>query len=541
MIIDTTKHISAYEDPFKKIYFNNYLYLRKKFCTWLDRIGSKKNLDWWISTPASRNFNYSKLFHYICIVESIKILKKNNKIKKIIVENKDLEELINKNFNLNISRNTEKKKNINFLNNFSIIFKTFFFHSIIYFFCKLKHRKKLYRDKKFILVDTFINSSEVETNRFYSNKFISVINSKKNILLIPAFFMGMGLTKIFKIIKDGSKNKKYLFREQYLNFYDIINSFLFIYRRNKLIRKHRKFNNVDYSTIINSEIKTNINLSSQILGLQNYYFFKNLHNSKIKIKKTINWFENQPLDKGWNYGSRIFYPNSKSLGYQAVTYFPQYMCLNPTKEECLSKVVPETILSIGVIYNATKKEFYNNIKVENAPALAYQYLYKKKNTNILKNNNKRILIILSGFLDDDISLLKWIIKSNVHKKEHNILIKEHPILKFEEIKKHFNFIPKNFNLSKKNFVDSVNESNFLICSGATSAVLELVVQGKYCIIPKLNPFDEVIFKRLKISNNFKVLDNPLKLNKSFNKPKIKKYKINNFFTKLTKKNIKIFL
>ena len=148
---------------------------------------------------------------------------------------------------------------------------------------------------------------------------------------------------------------------------------------------------------------------------------------------------------------------------------------------------------------------------------------------------------MSGFLDDDISLLKWIIKSNVHKKEHNILIKEHPILKFEEIKKHFNFIPKNFNLSKKNFVDSVNESNFLICSGATSAVLELVVQGKYCIIPKLNPFDEVIFKRLKISNNFKVLDNPLKLNKSFNKPKIKKYKINNFFTKLTKKNIKIFL
>lgn len=539
MIIDTTKHISAYEDPFRKIYFNNYLYLRKKFCTWLDQIGSKNNLDWWISTPVSRNFNYSKLFHYICVVESIRSLKKINKIDKVIVENKYLEELINKNFKLNISRNIKKKDNSNLINFFTIL-KNFFFHLIIYFFCKFNYKKKLNKDKNFVLIDTFIDSPELKKNRFYSNEIINIINSKNNILLVPSFFMGMGLSKIYKIINDSSKNKNYLIREQHLKFNDIINSFLFIFRRNKLIRKHSKFNKVDYTKIINSEINTNINLSSQILGFQNYYFFKNLYNSKVKIKKTINWFENQPLDKGWNYGSRTFFPKSKSLGYQGATYFPQYMCLNPTKEEYLSKVVPDTILSIGKIYNDTKKEFYSKIKVVNAPALAYQYLYKKKNKKIVKNN-KKILIILSGFLNDDISLLEWIIKSNVHKKEYKILIKEHPILKLKEIKKYLNFFPKNFGLSKKNFEDSVNESNFLICAGATSAVLELVVQGKYCIIPKLNPFDEVIFKKLKISNNFKILENPLELNNFFTKFKIKKYKINNFFTKITKKNIKIFL
>ena len=87
------------------------------------------------------------------------------------------------------------------------------------------------------------------------------------------------------------------------------------------------------------------------------FFFKNIKFSKIRLKKTINWFENQSPDRGWNLGVRKFFPQAQSFGYQGFTYFPQYMCLSPSMGESSSKVVPQTILSIGKRFNSTKKNF----------------------------------------------------------------------------------------------------------------------------------------------------------------------------------------
>ena len=70
MIIDTTINANSFEKNFRKIYFKNYINQRKEYSSWIDSIGDKKNLDWWISLPASRNYNYSKLFHIFCLVES---------------------------------------------------------------------------------------------------------------------------------------------------------------------------------------------------------------------------------------------------------------------------------------------------------------------------------------------------------------------------------------------------------------------------------------------------------------------------------------
>ena len=137
--------------------------------------------------------------------------------------------------------------------------------------------------------------------------------------------------------------------------------------------------------------------------------------------------------------------------------------------------------------------------------------------------------------------MKWVIDSKIHEKNYKIFLKEHPILKIEKIKEFLNFFPSNFIVLKKNFIDSINIAETLICSGATSAITELVVLGKYCIIPKINPLDGLIFKKLNIKNNFTILEDPLKLIEYIKGFKTKSYNKNNYFTKLSKKNINIFL
>ena len=540
MIIDTTKHISRYEKIFREIYFKNYLSLRIKFCEWIDDIGFKNNLDWWISIPASRNANYSNLFHYFCVIESIKEVKKKVKIEKIIVSSNDFANLIKKNLKLKVTIIVKTKSVFFLLENFFIIFKNLTFYTIIYLFSKLGLKKKISDKKKLVLIDTFVSDSDLNKNRYYGKNLISIINKEDNIFFVPTLYMGMGLLKALKIIYFSKKNKNYLLREDYLTFGDIIKSYLLIYRRKNLIKTYAKLNKIDFSKFIKKEINLNDNLASQILAWQNFFFFKNLKKSEIKLTKIINWFENQSLDKGWNYGSRTFYPNATSYGYQGFAFFPQYMNMIPTQGEYNSKIVPDTILSIEKIYNKVKKEFCKKIKIKTAPALNHTYLYDKINKKKFKEN-KNILIVLCGYLEVDINLIMWVIKSNIHKKEFKIIIQEHPTLKFDLLKENIKIIPKEFEVSTKNFNDSVNNSQFLICSAATTATIQLIIQGKFCIIPQLNPFDEITFKRLKISNNYKVIANPLKLSKFILKQKTIKYHKKFFFTKLTKKNIKLFL
>ena len=169
--------------------------------------------------------------------------------------------------------------------------------------------------------------------------------------------MGMGIISVISKIFILRKNKNYVFKERHLNFKDILKSFLCIFRIKNLKKKFSNLQGVDYTFIINKEFNSYKNLTGQILGWQNYLFFKNIKFSKIRLKKTINWFENQSPDRGWNLGVRKFFPQAQSFGYQGFTYFPQYMCLSPSMGESSSKVVPQTILSIGKRFNSTKKNF----------------------------------------------------------------------------------------------------------------------------------------------------------------------------------------
>ena len=79
---DTDNHPCQFNDKIKKIYNNEIRNNRKQFTNWIGRISEKfykNNLDWHISTPASRNPFVSNLYHNICTTKTfIKLIKKKN-------------------------------------------------------------------------------------------------------------------------------------------------------------------------------------------------------------------------------------------------------------------------------------------------------------------------------------------------------------------------------------------------------------------------------------------------------------------------------
>ena len=82
-----------------------------------------------------------------------------------------------------------------------------------------------------------------------------------------------------------------------------------------------------------------------------------LSQKKLQIKKIVNWFENQIVDKGWNFGFRKYFPNSDIIGYQGFLFYGQYLNTFPSQEEFNSKVIPKKVYVISKKYIKLRKEF----------------------------------------------------------------------------------------------------------------------------------------------------------------------------------------
>ena len=157
--------------------------------------------------------------------------------------------------------------------------------------------------------------------------------------------------------------------------------------------------------MIFEEIRNDTQVSTILISKLNYYFVKNLKSKKIKLKKIINWFENQQIDRAWNFAFRKFYPKSKTLGYQGFTLYPQYMCTHPSESEENCKVIPEKIIVIGKAFKNSIKEFFKQINIIQGPALTFQHVFQHKKYKG-KDKNK-ILIILTGYNYLDKILVQW--------------------------------------------------------------------------------------------------------------------------------------
>ena len=84
---DTTAPVFEYPQNFRKIYETVNTSQRKGYSDWIGKISKTFNdeIDWWASSVASRNNYISNIFHYICILESLKSLEKKNKLPKELI------------------------------------------------------------------------------------------------------------------------------------------------------------------------------------------------------------------------------------------------------------------------------------------------------------------------------------------------------------------------------------------------------------------------------------------------------------------------
>lgn len=546
-IWDITKHSVDFPEEIKKIFFNNLIKNRVSFCELIGKLSKKRtnNLDWWHTNLSSRNPYNSDLHKYITILDTLDFLLKKGFNLKIIVSSKIFYNLLKENeYKKKLFVELSKETRLNKKHNLTIV-KSIFFHFFIFLYIKIFIKKDYFKLQNFklTLIDTFLISSDIKKNYFYS-PIQSKIDKKKTVFFVPTFIFKKNIFSIFSLIKKLNK-KNYFFKEHFLSMNDILFASLHFLRKKKIKEKHVNYNRWDITKLVNYEIQNNNNYFSSLAGILNYKFFYKIKSKKFKIKKTINWFENQIVDRGWNLGVNETFPKADSIGYHGFANFSQYINSIPCNFEIQNKVLPKKIGVIGRAFKKSKREFSNKCKIEVAPALSQDYLFKYNNHKKIENY---VSLVLSGVRHIDKKLLDWSLNFLDEKKITSLEIKDHPIQPIHNLGVSNYFKYKDRIIKSKNLVDTLSKSSIVIASGPTSAIFEALVSKCYLIIPLLDPCDKINLLNCKIPNNnyvivknfdqfcnilSQILDNKKVI-------KLKKINKNFFFEKLNKRNIKFF-
>jgi len=478
--------------------FDEIAYLiRKEFIEFISEVSSSmnNNLDWWVEGPASRNYFSSPLFHYCCsLVLLDKLASQNNLSRSILVDSKAFYALVK-----TWSSDNDLNLEVHLLSRIDESLIKKYFGSmlrpikssikLLLLFLATRnnsgHAELTKITQPLILIDTFVRDGLELKDQYYPGLWENLDQSdKKRTYFVPEFERN-SIFKIKKTINDLKLTKRnYIFKWGFLNFKDFLFAFSHYFRIRKLLVPKSNFRGFSLQELIYEELFRGLNSGMAMKALLNYRFFQRLNQLGTKIETSINWFENQGIDKGWNKGLHDYFPETKKKGYLGMIISRHYLPMFPTQAERRARVLPDTLFVIGPGLEEDIKEFYPNLLVQTAPAFRFQGVYR--NTSNLNALSKlTVLVALYSVLEDAVSAVKFALDTHLI-LENDIsikwIIKPHPSSHKNEILDAIDqHIPDSWEWLENDFHECLDEVNVLMGNASTTC-MEALAREKFVII-----------------------------------------------------------
>ena len=283
----------------------------------------------------------------------------------------------------------------------------------------------------------------------------------------------------FKTLKET--NPSYIFKEDYLKISDIFYA-LFHYLRKKFIKIDKiHCEGIDISNLFISDFKSlDLGYYNSVQGILTYRFFLRLKEIEVKIKTIVDWWENQPRDKGLHLGIYKFYKETTVRGY---TSGPSNLALQyyPTAYEQDNHVVPNTIFVQGKAFIDGIKKTNKKQKVSVAPAFRFYSVYNNFHHEP-DPSTYTILILLPVYFKNSFDILNNI---NDYLKKYDtsnlrILIKPHPKSKIDikKLVKDVEVVPNKTNFNK------IKDRIYCAVISESTSIFQLINLGIPCITSK---------------------------------------------------------
>ena len=477
--------------------------IKSDFHVLVDEIYSKvdNNIYWYVNSLLSRNNFVSQVFFNLCYLELVKKISNANQIDEVIVLNLAQKDVLKNYYRDNKVKITfffDKKHQIKYF------FKPFygFLKNLLYSFLSIIHASKKRRNKfkliksQITIIDTFATPIEFKSGDYKSRHYPNdelwdylTKKQKETHFFYPEIIDVFSIGSVIKCLCNREEN--YLFRNDFLNIRDYMKAILSPIFINKVNFDSFLFREFKIKPLLNHDYYINRFNSMSFKGILNYYFFERAKECGIKLKLVLNWFENQPTDKGFNLGVRTFYPNTKIKGFQPFLQdlnFQFHLC--PTKIEEERKVIPQSIVVIGNKYLKLINKFYKGLRVTLGPGIRFKYIHKLNDSLTLKKDY--VFVALPISLKESRYIINTIGNLIEKNKNHNLnkkwVIKPHPELNFDIIINEFKNILENFKITYDPINILLQRSSLMITNGSTVAFEAMVLGIPVCVIAPKSGF-----------------------------------------------------
>jgi hypothetical protein len=234
---------------------------------------------------------------------------------------------------------------------------------------------------------------------------------------------------------------------------------------------------VEVSAIVKKELWQRRFHLSTALGLIHYRFAKRLGECGLDIPRYVDWFENQPQDKGLHLGLREFLSDTEAVGYVGgIVDHDANQYMTPTMFEV--EALPKKIALMGEGMMPRFVELSGRVDLEVAPAFRYGHLWRPHACT------REVVLIALPFVVPEARKMMSIVMEDVtlFDPEVSILVKLHPSLDHESLE-HFLPGPALGQMKRVHgdFFEFLSQAKVLI-SSMSSVCMESVALGVPTIV-----------------------------------------------------------
>ena len=445
---------------------------------------NRESVDWWVTPVASRNEYKDPLFHYCC---GLAVLRKKIGdgvgLETVLVDNKEIGDIVQRYFDLigypALVQRRMPGLMVTVRNRWaSLKQKLGFFRRII--LVRLSCDELPSYPNQLVLIDTFsIPGCEAE-DRYYGSFYERLsAEDRQRVRWVP-HFVGLHARNtaahLGKLLELG---RKYIIKEKLLGFTDYFFIWFHLNRVRRLKVPELYLFEFRVSELVRRLIRSPWDIEESFSGLLNYRFARRLQQLQAKPVIIIDWFENQPVDKGWNLGFRSYFPEVHTIGYQG-SYSDQPRD-RLSREEINAGAGPEEIRVMGRGLMPPDTEVVEkDLKWSISPAFRYEWLSRHRISSDEQNVDSRVILVLlpietltARYLVDCVAEAADRLESGVE-----FQVKPHPASSRElldyckAVNKHnFEVLSDVLNLRD-------DSSHVVICGGISTTPLEALAIGK---------------------------------------------------------------
>ena len=441
----------------------------------------ERDIDWWVSNPASRNVHISCLFRQCMQLALVRALLDEGNALRVLVSQPELAGVLRQAGDrvtvVETGRFHARLKQAR-MHGWNVASSVFHTGSAVVAAKLTRHLRRPRRAGPIRLVDCYVTKDSFDRGVFRDRHFpglMSVLSDeeREEVYYNPIVYRLRHYLGCFRAMRRDPGN--FLVREDFLRWADYRFAFGHWWRIRRLAGRQAEFAGFAIGPLVDRDLRNGRFAQSAVLALLLYRFFRHAGERGLRLSHVLTWYEGRDIDHA--IAAAI---NWTGLPVDVAGFRPLasrfYLSVSPVRHEVQAGVVPRRMAVVGTRFRTEIAAVDRTLETSVAPGLRQSQL------PLLPRHREEgapAVLVLLPLAREMVSRVRQLVVPTETEARDGVRwwIKRHPEMPKAEFETEFGTdLPPGFSFIEGNFQDWLSRAS-LVAGTATSTLIDAVGTG----------------------------------------------------------------